>query len=158
MAVTLLFFMDLAVILLYYHVLINNQWQLYFLNPCLCKYETKYSRMDQVKFFKGSLPQILLGPFLTTLSHISSYRWFPVESILVSFYTHRKQKHLRFSDVFRGYRKRPVAWNGLKRVEAYRNPYLSVHVKMSCQDAKINSNLPEYIFCGSCFWEVNSLE
>ena len=25
--------------------------------------------MDQVKFFKGCLPQILLGPFLNTLSH-----------------------------------------------------------------------------------------
>ena len=33
-------------------------------------YETKYSRMDQVKFFKGCLLQILLGPFLNTLSHI----------------------------------------------------------------------------------------
>ena len=31
---------------------------------------TKYSRMDQVKFFKGCLPQILLGPFLNTLSHL----------------------------------------------------------------------------------------
>ena len=31
--------------------------------------ETKYSRMDQVKFFKGCLPQILLGPFLKALSH-----------------------------------------------------------------------------------------
>ena len=27
--------------------------------------------MDQVKFFKGCLPQILLGPFLNTLSHLS---------------------------------------------------------------------------------------
>ena len=35
---------------------------------------TKYSTMDQVKFFKGSLPQILLGPFLNILSHI-----FPTE-------------------------------------------------------------------------------
>ena len=26
--------------------------------------------MDQVKFFKGCLPQILLGPFLNTLSHM----------------------------------------------------------------------------------------
>ena len=57
-------------------------------------YGTKYSRMDQVKFvedslykirkdmvclgrpypfnfFKGCLPQILLGPFLNTLSHIT---------------------------------------------------------------------------------------
>ena len=29
--------------------------------------------MDQVKFFKACLPQILLGPFLNTLSHISCY-------------------------------------------------------------------------------------
>ena len=34
-------------------------------------YGTKYSRMDQVKFFKSYLPQILLGPFLNILSHIS---------------------------------------------------------------------------------------
>ena len=27
---------------------------------------TKYSRMDQVKFFKGCFPQFLLGPFLNT--------------------------------------------------------------------------------------------
>ena len=31
---------------------------------------TKYSRMDQVKSFKGCLPQILLGPFLNTLTQI----------------------------------------------------------------------------------------
>ena len=32
------------------------------------------SRMDQewIKFFKGCLPQILLGPFLNTLSHITN--------------------------------------------------------------------------------------
>ena len=36
----------------------------------LKKYGTKYSRMDQVKFFKGCLQQILFGPFLNTLSHI----------------------------------------------------------------------------------------
>ena len=31
---------------------------------------TKYSRMDQVNFFKGCLPQILLGSILDTLSHL----------------------------------------------------------------------------------------
>ena len=31
---------------------------------------TKFSGMDQVKFFKGCLPQILLGPFLNTLSQM----------------------------------------------------------------------------------------
>ena len=30
----------------------------------------KYSRMDQVKNFQGSLPQILRGPFLNTLPHL----------------------------------------------------------------------------------------
>ena len=34
------------------------------------QYGTKYSRMDQVKFFKCCLPLILLGPFLNNLSHI----------------------------------------------------------------------------------------
>ena len=33
-------------------------------------YGTKYSRVEQVKFFKSCLPQILLGPLLNTLSHI----------------------------------------------------------------------------------------
>ena len=45
-------------------------------------YGTKYLKMDQVefvvkhhfKFFKGSRPQILLGSFLNTLSHIY-VRW-----------------------------------------------------------------------------------
>ena len=32
--------------------------------------------MDQVKFFKGCLPQILLGPFLNTLAHVSFYNLF----------------------------------------------------------------------------------
>ena len=32
---------------------------------------------------------------------------------LISFYTPWKHKKTRFSDVFREYRKRPVAWNGL---------------------------------------------
>ena len=34
-------------------------------------YGTKYSRMDQVKYFTGCSPKILLGPFLNTLSHIA---------------------------------------------------------------------------------------
>ena len=36
-------------------------------------YETKYSRMEQVKISKGCRPQILLDPFLNTLSHMKSY-------------------------------------------------------------------------------------
>ena len=46
----------------------------------VCIFGTKYSKMDQVKFFKGCLPQILLVPFLDTLSqflhtNFSLYRW-----------------------------------------------------------------------------------
>ena len=33
--------------------------------------ERKYSRMDRVKFFKGCIPQILLGPFLDTLPYLA---------------------------------------------------------------------------------------
>ena len=33
-------------------------------------YGSRYLRMDQVKFFKGFLPKILLGPFLDTLTHV----------------------------------------------------------------------------------------
>ena len=36
----------------------------------LCQtYATKYSKMNQGKFFKVFIPQILLGPFLNTLPH-----------------------------------------------------------------------------------------
>ena len=35
----------------------------------LLSFKKKYSRMDQVKFFKGCYPQILFGLFLNTLSH-----------------------------------------------------------------------------------------
>ena len=37
-------------------------------------YGAKYSRMDQVKFFKGCFPQILIGLFLNTLSYILNRR------------------------------------------------------------------------------------
>ena len=36
----------------------------------LISFVTEYSRMDQVDFFKGCLSQILLGPFLNTLTHL----------------------------------------------------------------------------------------
>ena len=36
-------------------------------------YGTKYLRMNQVTFFKGCLPQILLSPFLNTLPPKSSF-------------------------------------------------------------------------------------
>ena len=38
-----------------------------FLSFSLKTFVKKYSRMDQVKVFKGRLSQILLGPFLNTL-------------------------------------------------------------------------------------------
>ena len=31
---------------------------------------TKYSRVDQIKFYKGCLSHNLLGPLLNTLSHM----------------------------------------------------------------------------------------
>ena len=34
-------------------------------------YDTKQSRMDQVKFVEDSLQKILLAPFLNTVSHIT---------------------------------------------------------------------------------------
>ena len=37
---------------------------------------TKYSRIDQVKFFKGCLPQFVLEPFLNTLSHVFTQQAF----------------------------------------------------------------------------------
>ena len=33
-------------------------------------FRSRYSRMDKVKFFKGCVPQILLGPFLNTLTRL----------------------------------------------------------------------------------------
>ena len=41
----------------------------YFTVLFISTFGTKYS-MDQVKFFKGCLPQILLGPFLKNLSYV----------------------------------------------------------------------------------------
>ena len=34
-------------------------------------YDTKHSRMGQVKFVEDSLQKILLAPFLNTVSHIT---------------------------------------------------------------------------------------
>ena len=36
------------------------------------KFVSKYSKMNQVKFFKGCFPQTLLGPFLNTLTNFSN--------------------------------------------------------------------------------------
>ena len=37
-------------------------------------YVILYSKMDQIKFFKGCLPHILLGQFLNALSHMQFQR------------------------------------------------------------------------------------
>ena len=64
-------------------------YQMHHVNFPLSIYETKYSRIDLVKFVEdslqiiwssmvciSSLPQILLGPFLNTLSHSDAgYEW-----------------------------------------------------------------------------------
>ena len=39
-------------------------------NSLHSSYGAKYLRIDQVKFFKGYLPQISLGPFLNTWTHM----------------------------------------------------------------------------------------
>ena len=70
------------------------------------KDDSKYSRMDQVKFFKGDLPPILLGPFLIILTQIIFY------CILIKafyangpfLYSLKMSENYWFSDVFRGYR------------------------------------------------------
>ena len=38
--------------------------------------------MDQVKFYKGCLPQILLGPFLNTLNHLQNQQRLVVPGVL----------------------------------------------------------------------------
>ena len=45
-------------------------------------YGTKYTRMNQVKCFKGCLPQISLGPFFNTLSHIMGW-WWPYNGMMM---------------------------------------------------------------------------
>ena len=58
---------------------------------------TKYSRMDQVKFFKGCLPQILLGPFLNIFSHMfhtdsADNKKMIIYKIIIIFQTHENLK------------------------------------------------------------------
>ena len=64
--------------------------------------------MDQVKFFKGRLPQILLGPFWNTLSHFLAYEsaWIinPFHANVPFLYPLKTSENQRFSDVFGGYR------------------------------------------------------
>ena len=60
-ATCLIYFVTAAIFSFFYVNYLFNNYILY---------ETEYSRIDQVNFFKGCLPQILLGPFLNTLSHM----------------------------------------------------------------------------------------
>ena len=78
----------------------------------------KCSRTDKENVFKGCLPQILLGPFLNTLSHLifqsnSNFsRLNPFHATDLFLYILKLLQKQRFS-FSRGYRKGPVAWNGL---------------------------------------------
>ena len=45
----------------------------YYTQTPIKKYGSRYSWMDQVKFFKGCLLQILLGSFVNTLTYMSSF-------------------------------------------------------------------------------------
>ena len=48
-------------------------------------------------------------------------------------YSLKTSEYLRFSDVFKGYRKRQVAWNGLIQILQFKaNPYVS---NFALQDA-----------------------
>ena len=49
-------------------------------------YAAKYSIMDQVKVFKGGLPQILLSPFLNTFSHIKSFMVMILTSLFWTYF------------------------------------------------------------------------
>ena len=49
-------------------VLYYSLYKIYLLSKSV--YGTKYLRVDQIKIFKGCLPQILLGPLLKTFSYL----------------------------------------------------------------------------------------
>ena len=52
---------------------------------------------------------------------------------LVSFYTPWKHKTPKFSEVFRGYRKRPVVWNGLKIFSKYSSDFTLMPLPWACK-------------------------
>ena len=70
------------IVMIQYDIMIMNCLVIRLKNKRICALFSawtngkKYSRMDQVKLFKGCLPQIFLGPFLGTLSKISCERGF----------------------------------------------------------------------------------
>ena len=81
------------------------------------------SRTYRLKFFKGCLPEILLGPFLNALTHtfrnpqfsqyVGSLIPHPFHAVGLFLYSLKTSENHRASDAFRWYRKRPVALNGL---------------------------------------------
>ena len=62
-----------------------------YVSPCVLSNGIKYSRMDHVNFFKGCLPQILLDPFLNTLSQIYFFHLLQSPNI--------RQQHLLFQNI-----------------------------------------------------------
>ena len=72
----------------------------------LCVYQISdgwmYLRMNQIKFFKGCLPQILFG--IHYWSHHDNTRYLTHFRPVSHFYTLWKRQKPLVSDVFRGYR------------------------------------------------------
>ena len=55
----------------YLNEILMNVFSNYIPSTWTTIYGTKYSKIDQVKFFKGCLPQISLGPFLNALPQMT---------------------------------------------------------------------------------------
>ena len=58
----------------------------------------------------------MIFPILLLLHVSRLYQANPFHTTSLFLYPLKTSKNLCFSDVFRGYRKRPVAWNGLRNV------------------------------------------
>ena len=97
-------------------------------------FRSRYSRMDHLKFFKGSLPQTLLGPFLKPwpiswldLCWVTADRRFPWRTYYTTnislFKVHNRNTRkmcekcskltMQTLQRLQEYRKRPVVWNRL---------------------------------------------
>ena len=58
-----------------FNVFLPSTYQLTLISvnsPRNAHYISNDSRMNQIKFFKGCLPQLLIGPFLNTLPYMSN--------------------------------------------------------------------------------------
>ena len=64
---------------------------------------SRYPRTSQVKFAEDSLQKILLGPFLNTLTHLSSqwlYLFSPIQSLVsISLFSPTENSSLQFQDI-----------------------------------------------------------